>query len=132
MNINSNNFTIYFKRDNTVKLRPWFCGRIESTFFVYLPFILRQFVTSVCCYYKLKFFLFIHFSRDARKNLFLLLLIESTRIYPQWIQMITYRKFHLYPQPFSRQMYPKTYSNFETCCMTVCACFITYVRASKN
>ena len=44
MNINSNNFTVYFKSDITVKLSSWFCGGNEFTFYVYLPFILRQFV----------------------------------------------------------------------------------------
>ena len=47
MNINSNKFTVYFKSDIIVKLSPWFCGWIESTFYVYLPFILLQFVTRV-------------------------------------------------------------------------------------
>ena len=50
MNINSNNCTVYFKGDITVKLGPWFCGWIESTFFVYLPIILRQCVTMVVLY----------------------------------------------------------------------------------
>ena len=44
-NINSNNFTVYFKSDIVVKLSSWFCGGIESTYYVYLPFILHQFVT---------------------------------------------------------------------------------------
>ena len=45
MNISSNNFTVYFRGDITVKLSSWFWGWIESMFYVYLPFILRQFVT---------------------------------------------------------------------------------------
>ena len=45
MNINSNNFTIYFKGDIVVKWSPWFCSEIESTFYVYLPLILHHFVT---------------------------------------------------------------------------------------
>ena len=45
-NIIINNFTVYFKGDIVVKLSPWHCGRIESTSFVYLPFILHQFVTG--------------------------------------------------------------------------------------
>ena len=38
VNINSNNYSVYFKGDIIVKLSPWL------TF--YLPFILNQFVTS--------------------------------------------------------------------------------------
>ena len=44
MNINSNNFTVDFKCDIVVKISSRFCGWIESTFYVYLPFILHQFV----------------------------------------------------------------------------------------
>ena len=47
VNINRNNFTVYFKGDNVVKMSSWFCDWIESTFYVYLTFILHQFVTRV-------------------------------------------------------------------------------------
>ena len=47
VNININNFTVNFKSDIVVKLSPWFCGWIESTFYVYLPFIFHRFVTRV-------------------------------------------------------------------------------------
>ena len=47
MIINSNNFTVYCKDDIVIKLSPCLCGWIESTFYVYLPFILHQFVTRV-------------------------------------------------------------------------------------
>ena len=52
VNINSNNFTVYFKSDNIVKLSPWFCGWIESTFYVHLLFILRHFFAREGTYYR--------------------------------------------------------------------------------
>ena len=39
------NFTVNFKSDIVVKLSPWFCSWIEFMFYVYLPFLLYQFVT---------------------------------------------------------------------------------------
>ena len=47
MNININNFAVYFKGDIVAKLNSWICGWIESTFSVNLPFILHQFVSRV-------------------------------------------------------------------------------------
>ena len=49
VNITRNNFNVYFKGDIVVKLSPLFCGWIESTFNVYLPFILHQSVTRDIC-----------------------------------------------------------------------------------
>ena len=59
MNININNLTVNFKGDNVVKLSSWCCGWIESTFYVYFPFILHQFVTrDRTCPSKFKTLLF--------------------------------------------------------------------------
>ena len=72
MNINSNNFIVYFKCDITVKLSPWFCGWIESMFYVYLPFILGQFVTSELfyCDFLILFLKLLHISSTFSGSLF--------------------------------------------------------------
>ena len=74
VNININNFTVNFKGDIVVKLSSWFCGWIESTFCVYLPFIVNQFVTRVgvkkfMYYLKLHFWTLhqLNFIRKVRK-----------------------------------------------------------------
>ena len=46
MIISINILTINYKDEIVVKLSLWFCGWIE--FYVYLPFILNQFVISLC------------------------------------------------------------------------------------
>ena len=55
MNINSNYLPVNFKDDIVVKLSPWFCGYIESKFYVYLSFILRQFVNGVLVPYTITY-----------------------------------------------------------------------------
>ena len=46
VDININDYYFNVKYVIVVKLSPWFCDWIESTFYVYLLFILHQFVNS--------------------------------------------------------------------------------------
>ena len=50
VNININNFTVYFKFGIVVKMSSRFCHWIEFTFYVFLPFILHQFVSMNVLY----------------------------------------------------------------------------------